>query len=170
LATAAGKTKDSNRASPSITAKSPQRLEAPRSCISQESATPVAPPCSVRFLRARYDGCKPCLHGSDSHDQTSVGQPADNRFSWIKGALEFDALRQACIDPQGRAYVGAEPPRSALPSQVISDVKINDAAWATTPDIPLNPGLVAVIGGRGSGKTALAWITTERNWPDSERT
>ena len=78
---------------------------------------------TVEDLRARYDGCKPCLHGSDSHDQKSVGQPVDNRFSWIKGALEFDALRQACIDPEGRAYVGEQPPRSAMPSQVISHVR-----------------------------------------------
>ena len=111
---------------------------------------------TIEELRNRYDGCKPCLHGSDSHDQKSVGQPVDNRFSWIKGALEFDALRQACIDPEGRAYVGEQPPRSAVPSQVITHVRIHDADWATTPDIPLNPGLVAIIGARGSGKTALA--------------
>ena len=111
---------------------------------------------SVEELRSRYDGCKPCLHGSDSHDQASVGQPVDNRFSWIKGALTFDALRQACIDPEGRAYVGEKPPSSAMPSQVISHVDIEDADWAATPDIPLNPGLVAIIGARGSGKTALA--------------
>ncbi len=111
---------------------------------------------SVEALRSRYDGCKPCLHGSDSHDQASVGQPVDNRFSWIKGALTFDALRQACIDPEGRAYVGEKPPSSAMPSQVISHVRIENADWAATPDIPLNPGLVAIIGARGSGKTALA--------------
>ena len=113
---------------------------------------------TIEELRARYDGCKPCLHGSDSHDQKSVGQPVDNRFSWIKGALEFDALRQACIDPEGRAYVGEQPPRSAMPSQVISHLKIDNADWATTPGMPLNPGLVAIIGARGSGKTAL-WPT-----------
>lgn len=111
---------------------------------------------SIEELSNRYDGCKPCLHGSDSHDQKSVGHPVDNRFSWIKGALEFDTLRQACIDPEGRAYVGEKPLRSAMPSQVISNVRVDDADWATTPDIPLNPGLVAVIGARGSGKTALA--------------
>ncbi len=111
---------------------------------------------TIEDLRARYDGCKPCLHGSDAHNQKSVGQPVDNRFSWIKGALEFDALRQACIDPEGRAYVGEQPPHSAMPSQVISHIRIDDADWATTPDIPLNPGLVAIIGARGSGKTALA--------------
>ncbi len=111
---------------------------------------------SEEKLRERYDGCKPCLHGSDSHEQKSVGQPNDNRFSWVKGALEFDTLRQACIDPEGRTYVGEQPPRSAIPSQVISHVRIDNADWANTPDIPLNPGLVAIIGARGSGKTALA--------------
>lgn len=107
-------------------------------------------------LRERFDGCKPCLHGSDAHDQKTVGRPAEERYSWIKGGLEFDALRQACIDPEGRAYVGTEPPRTAMPSQVISHVTISDGEWAATPDIPLNPGLVAIIGARGSGKTALA--------------
>lgn len=107
-------------------------------------------------IRARYAGLKPCLHGSDAHKLDDVASPFGNRFSWIKGGLEFDALRQACIDPDGRAYVGEQPPRSAMPSQVISHVQIGNANWATTPDIPLNHGLVAIIGARGSGKTALA--------------
>jgi len=107
-------------------------------------------------MRARYGGLKPCLHGSDAHKLDDVASPFGDRFSWIKGGLEFDALRQACIDPGGRAHVGAEPPASATPSQVISGIEILDAPWMTTPVIPLNPGLVAIIGARGSGKTALA--------------
>lgn len=107
-------------------------------------------------MRTRYGGLKPCLHGSDAHKLEDVASPFGDRFSWIKGGLEFDALRQACIDPAGRAHVGAEPPASATPSQVISQIEILGAPWATTPVIPLNPGLVAIIGARGSGKTALA--------------
>nr|WP_314711275.1 AAA family ATPase [uncultured Comamonas sp.] len=107
-------------------------------------------------LKDRYGGCKPCLHGSDAHDQNTVGQPVEDRYSWIKGGLEFDALRQACIDPEGRAYVGTEAPSTAMPSQVISHVEIANATWVETASIPLNPGLVAIIGARGSGKTALA--------------
>ena len=107
-------------------------------------------------MRARYGGLKPCLHGSDAHKLDDVASPFGDRFSWIKGGLEFDALRQACIDPAGRAHVGAEPPASATPSQVISGIEILDAPWMKTSVIPLNPGLVAIIGARGSGKTALA--------------
>lgn len=113
---------------------------------------------TLEQLRERYGGCKPCLHGSDAHSQPAVGQPTGDRFSWIKGALTFDALRQACIDPEGRAFVGEDPPISAMPSQVISEVQILDSPWAATPTIQLNPGLVAIIGARGSGKTALADI------------
>jgi len=111
---------------------------------------------SVEQLRDRYGGCKPCLHGSDAHDLASIGKPEDDRFSWVKGSLNFDALRQACIDPDGRAYVGREPPKGATPSQVIANVQILNASWAATSSVPLNSGLVAIIGARGSGKTALA--------------
>lgn len=107
-------------------------------------------------LRERYDGCKPCLHGSDAHEQATVAKPDGDRYSWIKGALEFDALRQACIDPAGRAYVGSNPPFRATPARVIAEVELTGADWAQTPKLALNPGLVAIIGARGSGKTALA--------------
>ncbi|MEX6893854.1 hypothetical protein AB2D01_32845, partial [Pseudomonas aeruginosa] len=41
-------------------------------------------------------------------------------------------------------------------SQVIAQVEFGNASWVATGPIPLNPGLVAIIGARGSGKTALA--------------
>ena len=107
-------------------------------------------------LRERYGGCKPCLHGSDAHEQSTVAKPDGYRYSWVKGALTFDALHQACIDPAGRAYVGPRPPFRATPARVISTVELTDANWAQTPKLALNPGLVAIIGARGSGKTALA--------------
>lgn len=113
---------------------------------------------NIEELYAQYNGCKPCLHGSDAHRADEVGEPDADRYSWLKGGLEFDTLRQACIDPEGRAYVGSEPPSSATPSQVITTVLVNDAEWLTTPQIHLNSGLVAIIGARGSGKTALADI------------
>jgi len=107
-------------------------------------------------VRRRYGELKPCLHGSDAHSLAAVGAPDLDRYCWIKGGLEFDSLRQACIDPAGRAYVGDRPPTGATPSQIIEEIRILDASWITTPVMGLNPGLVAIIGPRGSGKTALA--------------
>ena len=105
-----------------------------------------------------YGGCKPCIHGSDAHVPTKVGNPTQDRFSWIKGGLEFDALRQACIDPENRAYVGKEAPQTPTPSQIITHVSISDADRAKISEIPLNSGLVAIIGAWGSGKMAIADI------------
>lgn len=106
------------------------------------------------FLR-KYGCEKPCLHGSDAHSLDRVGEPHGKRFSWIRGAPSFDALRQACISPD-RAFTGETPPSGALPSQVISHFSTEGAAWASPRSLPLNPGLVTIIGARGSGKTALA--------------
>ena len=108
-----------------------------------------------QVIKDRYGALKPCLHGCDAHALATVAQPDLSRFSWIKGGVSFDALGQACIEP-ARAYVGEEPPMGATPSQAIASIRIHDAPWATTPAIALNPGLVAIIGARGSGKTALA--------------
>lgn len=108
-------------------------------------------------LRNRYGGRKPCIWGSDAHDMDHVARPAEDRFCWIKGEPSFDALRQAHLDPE-RAYVAPDPPSWATPSQIIDEVVISNAPWAKTPHVRLNPGLVAIIGARGSGKTALADI------------
>lgn len=107
-------------------------------------------------IKSRFGGLKPCLHGSDAHKNDDVGEAHEDRFSWIKGGCTFDSLRQACIDPGGRAHIGPKPPATAMPSQVVDTIEIADADWLCTPKIELNPGLVTIIGARGSGKTALA--------------
>jgi ABC-type lipoprotein export system ATPase subunit len=109
-------------------------------------------------IRSRYRSLKPCMHGSDAHKPEDVGAPKNDKFTWIKGVAQFDSLRQACIDPEGRAFVGQNPPLGANPSQTILEVNINDTSWCETPKLNLNPGLVTIIGARGSGKTALAEI------------
>jgi energy-coupling factor transporter ATP-binding protein EcfA2 len=111
---------------------------------------------SIQQLTEKWGGCKPCLHGSDAHRHEKVGHPDFDRFCWIKGDLTFESLRQACIEPEGRALVSSEPPRGALPSQTIDQVTVSNAPWLTADSVPLNPGLIAIIGARGSGKTALA--------------
>ena len=107
-------------------------------------------------LESDWGGCKPCLHGSDAHCAEDVGAPALDRFCWLKGDLTFESLKQVCLEPDARTFIGSVPPRGALPSQVITTVGVTNAPWLKTTLVPLNSGLVGIIGARGSGKTALA--------------
>lgn len=106
-------------------------------------------------MARRYSGRKACMHGSDAHALGRVGNPDGARFTWIKGSPTFDGFRQAVLVPE-RAFVGSEPPQGILGNEVLTSIAITDAPWVQTPHIPLNPGLIAIIGSRGSGKTALA--------------
>lgn len=111
---------------------------------------------SVEKITEKYDGVKVCLHGSDAHSLAAVGNPAENRYCWVKGDATFEALRQACLEPRERAIVAEAAPSGALPHRVIQEIAVKGAPWFNSARIPLSPGLVAIIGARGSGKTALA--------------
>lgn len=110
---------------------------------------------SREVLREKWGGCKPCLHGADGHDHDGTGKPEGDRYSWVKGDLTFESLRQACIEPEGRAWVGDSPPTFAGASNLIDRLAITGSDWLEQSEFLLNPGLVAVIGPRGSGKTAF---------------
>lgn len=111
---------------------------------------------SVEELESQYNGRKPCLHGSDAHSIAKVGQHDENRRCWIKGDLTFESLQQTCMEPEHRVLIGAEPSRGALEGHTIKTVSVTNAPWLSRGAVELNPGLVAIVGARGSGKTALA--------------
>jgi energy-coupling factor transporter ATP-binding protein EcfA2 len=111
---------------------------------------------SLESVREKWSGPKPCLHGSDAHKGDRVLAPDLDRFSWVKGDLTFEALRQAALDPEDRVLIGPEAPQDALKGQCIETVSVTEAPWLSPSSVPLNSGLVAIIGARGSGKTALA--------------
>ncbi|OXC72127.1 TrlF family AAA-like ATPase [Caballeronia sordidicola] len=111
---------------------------------------------SVDELHRQYGGPKPCLHGSDAHSTGKVGAPDIKRLCWIKGDLTFESLRQVCIEPGERVFIGEEPPKGALRGNTIDSIAVSNAPWLSKSSVDLNAGLVAIIGARGSGKTALA--------------
>jgi hypothetical protein len=111
---------------------------------------------SPEQLLESYGGSKPCLHGCDAHAASAITGADSQRLCWIKGDLTFESLRQVCIEPEVRVAIGPTPPLGAMPSQVIDHIHLTNASWLRTPEVPLNGGLVAIIGARGSGKTALA--------------
>ena len=112
-------------------------------------------PDSEEVLREKYGGLKPCLHGSDAHDFDTVGNPKERRLCWIRGDLTFETLRQICFEPERRVYIGPLPSLGGSPSNTVTGIEVNNASWMISPNLPINPGLVAIIGSRGSGKTAL---------------
>jgi energy-coupling factor transporter ATP-binding protein EcfA2 len=108
-------------------------------------------------IRRQYRSLKPCVHGSDAHNIEEIFKPAESRFCWIKGDPTFHGLRQILWEPEDRIYIGKVPPQASDKSQIIRRISyLNDPGWFEKSDIELNPALVAIIGEKGSGKTAIA--------------
>ena len=111
---------------------------------------------SVEKLTALYAGPKLCVHGSDAHGWEALGEPDLDRRSWLKGNPTFDTLLMACLAPASRSHIGPESPMAGLEHGRIAALRIKCPQSFLPEAVPINSGLVAVIGGRGSGKTALA--------------
>lgn len=105
----------------------------------------------------QYRSLKPCVHGSDAHAIDTLFKPDEDRYCWIKGDPTFNGLRQILWEPEDRVHVGVLPPQPSDHSQQIRSVSIsNSSGWFAIDSIELNAGLVAVIGEKGAGKTAIA--------------
>jgi ABC-type lipoprotein export system ATPase subunit len=113
------------------------------------------PGMNAGSIEKTYRSLKPCLHGSDAHSESSTGAPSLNRFCWIKGDLTFETLRQVVLEPERRVAIGEMPPQDGGGTNSVIHVNINAAPWLSTSSLLLNSGLIAIIGSRGSGKSAL---------------
>lgn len=101
---------------------------------------------------------KPCIHGSDAHRLDNLFKPDGQRYCWIKADPTFEGLRQTLYEPEERVYIGEQCPKFYDSSRVISQIRLTGGSFPAfqTRPIELNPGLVAIIGPKGSGKSALA--------------
>lgn len=122
-----------------------------------------------------FDKPKPCIKGSDAHKinypfgklQNKDSQP-DNKYCWIKADTTFDGLKQIIIEPD-RVYIGEEPDLlkrvksnktkfikslgvKKTPNAFLEDV------WFEDYHVELNSALVAIIGNKGGGKSAITDI------------
>lgn len=119
--------------------------------------------------RSEFGRTKACVHGSDAHSFDGMFCPDQDRFLWVKADPTFAGLRQLIHEPEDRVFVGREPPARArvrndatryaasLAIERTSDEPASEK-WFGGIGLPINPGLVAVIGRKGSGKSALADI------------
>lgn len=104
----------------------------------------------------KYGSLKPCIHGSDAHQESKLFEPDKKRYCWIKADPTFEGLRQILYEQQDRVYIGPTAPTAIDESKIIDSVAVDGAAqWFSSSTVRLNPGLVTIIGEKGSGKTAL---------------
>lgn len=95
---------------------------------------------------------KPILYSTDSHDFEQLHRTK----LWIKADPTFTGLRQVLND-HDRIFIGGQSPETKNDFEVITNIEIsNSSNWFTADfSLPLNKDLVTIIGGRGSGKSAL---------------
>lgn len=124
------------------------------------------------FLRNdRYENSIPkaVIHSSDAHKISDIG----TKYTWIKADLTFEGLKQILFEPDTRVHFTENPPTGAFSGNTITKIIVNNAAWLKEPEIELNKGLIAIIGSRGSGKTALADIiatgANDLSWTGNEK-
>ncbi len=118
--------------------------------------------------KEEFTSYKGCIWGSDAHNYEELFNPSQNRHCWIKADPTFDGLKQTVIHPQQRIYIGTIPlfldNVEKNKSKYIKELHVFKKDDAKNPEkwfdvqLPINPGLVAVIGNKGSGKSALADI------------
>lgn len=110
---------------------------------------------------------KLAVRGSDAHRVADYGQFPGGNATWIKALPTFAGLLQACREPVNRSYVGRLPPKVDFvqknPQLFIKAVNVRKragapepGAWFGSTTLPLSQDLVALIGRKGSGKSALA--------------
>jgi len=123
---------------------------------------------SEEAFKAEFHSLKPCIHGSDAHCPDDLFEFAEDRQLWICADPSFNGLAQVLHAPAERVFIGSEPPALARirdsTTKSIDLVRFTrvagtqqDPEWFSG-SLPLNAGLVAVIGKKGSGKSALAEI------------
>jgi hypothetical protein len=94
----------------------------------------------------------PIVLSSDNHN---IKNYTTKQNLWIKADLTFEGLKQITYEPL-RVYIGEVPPQIKDKNRIIDSIKVsNSNGWFEDIDIPLNEDLCCIIGGKGSGKTAL---------------
>lgn len=109
------------------------------------------------------------LDCSDAHDYSSSKSKdrIGNCMTWLKADPTFEGLRHVVVEPYERVYVGPKPAqisnvegnrtkyiRAVKIRKVQSQGKPLDEKWFNA-SVTMNHGLVAVIGNKGNGKSAL---------------
>ncbi|MGI6852081.1 TrlF family AAA-like ATPase [Mesorhizobium sp. 1B3] len=108
-----------------------------------------------------------CFRGDGTNDKRGYGDFPSGKRTWIKADPTWKGLLQALKEPAKRSFLGERPPKLERISQnktfYIDRIRVSKAngspltdTWLHGTEILLNPDLIAIIGNKGSGKSALA--------------
>jgi ABC-type lipoprotein export system ATPase subunit len=130
---------------------------------------------TIEQYQSWFDKPKPCIKGSDAHKidypfghlMNSQSQPTD-KHCWINADMTFKGLKQIIVEPD-RVFIGDEPNLlkrvRANRTKFIKSISVKkiagttvDDVWFDNFDIELNSSLVAIIGNKGGGKSAITDI------------
>lgn len=105
----------------------------------------------------------------DSRCLRDIGGPDDKgNFTWVKSDCHFKGLKQILIEKE-RVFIGEEPELNKRvrtnPTKFIHSLEVRKISGTPTNDVwfddfhvELNSGLVAIIGNKGAGKSAITDI------------
>ena len=124
--------------------------------------------CFDNFQQAIGGKPKPVLSGSDAHKIEDYGNFPHEKKTWLKAEPTFKGLKQVTIEPKSRCFIGKEPEKlktvKAKATKFISKIKIEkkpdsnlNEKWFDN-ELYFNSELIAIIGNKGSGKSALTDI------------
>lgn len=103
--------------------------------------------------RARYREQKhwPLVECSDPHRYEAIG----SRYTWLKMEVpDVEGIRLALLDPESRLRRMADgPPGRAYPR--LERLRVRRTDFFEDIEVPLNPCLTTLIGGRGTGKSTV---------------
>lgn len=109
----------------------------------------------------------PMIICSDNH---KISDYSLKENCWIKSDPTFEGLKQIIYEPEDRVFIGTEPPvldrvrsnkTKYIHSITVSNKKEQKAIkgkWFKDVSLEFNPELVAIIGNKGSGKSAISDI------------
>lgn len=125
---------------------------------------------------------KPVLSGCDAHSLSDLDERLGQLVSdanhgivheptWIKADLTYEGLKQIIFEPHNRVFIGAEPDIERrvreYKTRYIESLHVTcidgyrpdqHGAWFFDEKIELGKELVAIIGNKGSGKSAITDI------------
>ena len=134
---------------------------------------------NAKFYKKEFD--KPCMIASDAHE-AKMYEVLIEKCTWVKADTTFEGLKQAIIDYENRMCLKTVPEQVERiwrnSTKYINKIEIDWADgyngergdWFKAVSIPLNYGLVSVIGNKGNGKSAIAeiigWMSDSKNYPN----